>query len=77
MAKKHNSADSHKTSLAKYQGYISSKSIGAVTTQMNSHVEENINKNREVLKSVIRSVLYCARQDIGLRGHNLSVIWRN
>lgn len=32
MAKKHNSADSHKTSLAKYQGYISSKSIGAVTS---------------------------------------------
>jgi hypothetical protein len=70
MAKKHNSVDSYKTSLAKYQGYISSKSIGAVTTQMNSHVEENINKNREVLKSVICSVLYCARQDIGLRGHN-------
>jgi len=46
MAKKHNSAESHKTSLAKYQGYISSKSIGigAVTTQMNSRVEDNINK---------------------------------
>jgi len=77
MAKKHNSADSHKTSLAKYQGYISSKSIGAVTTQMNSHVEENINKNREVLKSVIRSVLYCARQDIGLRGHNNVIEYSN
>lgn len=70
MPKKHNITDSHKTSLAKYQGYISSKSIGAVTTQMKSHVKENIYKNREVLKSVIRSVLYCARQDIGLRGHN-------
>lgn len=77
MAKKHNSADSHKTSLAKYQGYISSKSIGAVTTQMNSHVEENINKNREILKSVIRSVLYCARQDIGLRGHNNVIEYSN
>jgi hypothetical protein len=61
MAKKHNSADSHKTSLAKYQGYISSKSIGTATIQINRHVEENINKNREVLKSVIRSVLYSAR----------------
>lgn len=37
---------------------------------MNNHVEDNINKNRELLKSVIRSVLYCGRQDIGLRGHN-------
>lgn len=72
MAKKHNAADSHKTSLAKYQGYLSSKSVGAVTTQINCHVEENINKNRDVLKSIIRSVLYCARQDIGLRGHNVN-----
>lgn len=55
--KKRISAESYKTSLAEYQGNISSKSIGAVITQMNSNVEEIINKNREVLKSVIRSVL--------------------
>jgi len=67
--KKHNEANSHKTSFAKYQGFVTSKSVGAVTLQINSHVEENITKNREILKSIIRSILYCARQDIGLRGH--------
>lgn len=77
MLKNYNSADLHKISLAKYQGYISSKSMGAVTTQMNSHVEENINKNREVLKSVICSVLYCTRQDISLRGHNNVIEYSN
>lgn len=69
MTKKHNEANSHKTSFAKYQGFVTSKSVGAVTLQINSHVEENITKNREILKSIIRSILYCARQDIGLRGH--------
>ena len=69
MTKKHNEANSHKTSFAKYQGFVTSKSVGAVTLQINSHVEENITKNRELLKSIIRSILYCARQDIGLRGH--------
>ncbi|XP_008179863.1 uncharacterized protein LOC103308380 [Acyrthosiphon pisum] len=69
MTKIHNEANSHKTSFAKYQGFVTSKSVGAVTLQINSHVEENITKNREILKSIIRSILYCARQDIGLRGH--------
>lgn len=70
MVKKHNSAYSHKTSLVKYQGYVSSKSIGAVMTQMNNNIEENIKKNREVLKSLIFSVLYYARQILGLHGYN-------
>jgi len=69
MTKKRNEANSHKTSFAKYQSFVTSKSVEAVTTQINSHVEKNITKNHEVLKSVIRSVLYCARQDIGLRCH--------
>lgn len=69
MTKKHNEANSHKTSFAKHQGFMTSKSVGAVTLQINSHVKENITKNREILKSIIRSILYCARQDIGLRGH--------
>jgi len=69
MTKIHNEANSHKTSFAKYQGFVTSKSVGAVTLQINSHVEENITKNREILKSIIRYILYCARQDIGLRGH--------
>lgn len=34
-----------------------------------SKLEGNITKNREVLKNIIRSVLYCARQEIGLGDH--------
>jgi len=56
-------------SLEKYHAYIKSKSDGAVSSQCNNYAKRQIIKNREVLTSIIRIVLYCARQDIGLRGH--------
>ncbi|CAH1731655.1 unnamed protein product [Aphis gossypii] len=66
---KHECSNIHKMSLEKYHAYIKSKSDGAVSSQCNNYAKKQIIKNREVLTSIIRIVLYCARQDIGFRGH--------
>lgn len=66
---KHQNSMIHKLSLEKYKAYKSSKTTGAVSCQVNSYTQQQVIKNREVLTSLIRMVLYCARQDISLRGH--------
>jgi len=45
------------------------KKTGSVSTQINKQVEEQVIKNWDILTSATRCVLYCARQDIGLREH--------
>lgn len=55
--------------MEKYKAYITSKTSGAVLCQVNNFTRQQILKNRDVLKSLLRMVLYCARQDISLHGH--------
>ena len=69
MTKKHENTTSHKNAIAKYGAWLSTKKTGSVSTQINKQVKEQVIKNRTILTSVIRCVLYCARQDIGLREH--------
>ncbi|XP_022166373.1 zinc finger MYM-type protein 1-like [Myzus persicae] len=69
MTKKHDKTTSHKNAIAKYGAWLSTKKTGSVSTQINKQVKEQVIKNRAILTSVIRCVLYCARQDIGLREH--------
>ncbi|KAL4119183.1 hypothetical protein QTP88_012028 [Uroleucon formosanum] len=66
---KHQNSAIHKLSLEKYKAYKTSKTSGAVSCQVNNFTQQQILKNRYVLKSLIRIVFYCARQDISLRGH--------
>lgn len=66
---KHDSSNIHKNSFEKYKSWISTKKTGSVVTKLNTQIKENILKNREVMMSLIRCVLFCGRQDIGLRGH--------
>jgi len=53
--------------LGKYKAYKTSKTSGTVSCQVNNFTQQQILKNRDVLKSLIRMVLYCACQDISLR----------
>jgi len=55
--------------LEKYKAYKTSKTSQAVSCQVNNFTWQQILKNRDVLKSLIRMALYCARQDVSLRGH--------
>lgn len=68
MTKKHDN-NAYKIALEKYNGWMSSKHSGSVTSQINKHVSENFKNNREALKSLVRCVLFCDMQDVGLRGH--------
>jgi len=70
MAKVHDKCDTHKLALAKYKGWCNSKIQGSVTTMIDSQIRVEPARNRTMLKSLIRCVIYCARQDIGLRGHS-------
>lgn len=69
MAAKHECSNVHKACQSKYHGWKSSKMTGAVTTKINEQLTKEVQKNRDVLKSVVRSVIFCGRQDIALRGH--------
>ncbi|XP_060845787.1 zinc finger MYM-type protein 1-like [Rhopalosiphum padi] len=64
MLEKHNSSNIHKLSLKKYKSWISAKKTGSVATKLNTQLKEDILKNREIMRSLIRCVLYCGRQDI-------------
>lgn len=66
---KHQNSAVHKLSLERYKAFKTSKTTGSVSCQLNNYTQQQVLKNREVLKSLIRMVLFCARQDTGLRGH--------
>lgn len=69
MLEKYNNLNIHKQSFEKYISWISAKKTGSVATKLNIQIKENILKNREIMISLIRCVLFCGKQDIGLRGH--------
>lgn len=69
MVTRHESSNVHKACLSKYHGWKSSKKTGVVTTKINDQLTKEIQKNRDILKSVIRSIIFCGRQNIALRGH--------
>ncbi|KAJ8891784.1 hypothetical protein PR048_004337 [Dryococelus australis] len=58
---------------AKYQGWLQTKQSGSVTAKINDQVTRTIMENREMLKSLIGGVIFCARQNIGLWGHRDSL----
>ncbi len=70
--KKHIQSDSHCEAVAKCKAAQQSEKNGSVTIQISNHVQQDIKRNREAFGTVARGVLYCARQNIGLRGHNES-----
>ncbi|XP_026806322.1 uncharacterized protein LOC113549289 [Rhopalosiphum maidis] len=69
MLEKHNSSNIHKLSVEKYKSWVSAKKTGSVATKLNTQLKEDILKNREIMRSLIRCVLYCGRQDIALQLH--------
>ncbi|KAL5236941.1 hypothetical protein ACI65C_004351 [Semiaphis heraclei] len=69
LTKKHENTSSHKNAVMKYNSWLSTKKTGSVSSQINQQVKDQIIKNRETLTSIIRCILYCSRQDIGIREH--------
>lgn len=69
MAKVHNKCDTHKLALTKYKRDLDSKTQKSISTIIDSQLKIKVEKNRLVLRSLIRFALYCVRQDIRLIGH--------
>lgn len=69
MLKKHEMSNAHKFSASKYKGWLDSQKTGTVSSKISEQLGQEIERNRQTLKSIIRSALFCARQNIALRAH--------
>ena len=58
--------------LALWSAVKDSDATGSVLSKVDSQRKQNVIRNRETVASLIRAVLFCARQSIALRGHRES-----
>lgn len=65
----HIDSTSHKDAVAQWGASTQSGSSGAVVAQLSTQAASATQRNRECVASIARGALYCARQDIALRGH--------
>nr|XP_047132966.1 zinc finger MYM-type protein 1-like isoform X2 [Hydra vulgaris] len=66
-----NTSPMHKTSIQimlDFQAVISRKTV-PINLQLNKFLSDNIFRNRQILFSISRAILFCCRQNIPLRGH--------
>ena len=49
----------------------------SVASTLDNARSQQITKNRHYLKAIIRALMYCSTQDIGLRGHREGELSRN
>lgn len=70
---KHEASRAHTTALGRYEGYRQSHKPGRGNIINQLHKDDVnssfVQRNREHIKVVIDLVLFCAKQDIPLRGH--------
>lgn len=70
MLVKHNSSCNHKQAMASWCEYVrNSKRETGIENVMSGIQKRRIEDNHHYLKTVIETILLCARQNIGLRGH--------
>jgi hypothetical protein len=69
---KHVEAGSHLEAVAQWSAAKDADATGTVLNKVNSHHKQNVVRNRQVVATLIRAVLFCARQCIALRGHRES-----
>ena len=41
----------------------------SITGQLNKAYQDTVNKNRDALSSIVRTIILCGRQNLALRGH--------
>lgn len=66
---KHEQSVSHKESSTKIAGYNEAKQSGSIINKVNTQYNQEVAENREYLKCVLETLLFCARQGIAIRGH--------
>lgn len=65
---KHEQSVPHKESSTKISGYNEAKQSGSIINKVNTQYNQ-VSENREYLKSVLETLLFCAGQGIAIRGH--------
>ncbi|GBN14122.1 hypothetical protein AVEN_212619-1 [Araneus ventricosus] len=68
--KSHESSEAHKSSTERLRAYESSLRKGSVTVQLISQGESEMEENKKYLQSICKTLLFCVRQGIALRGHD-------
>ncbi|XP_022168058.1 zinc finger MYM-type protein 1-like [Myzus persicae] len=66
---KHEQSVPHKESITKIAGYNEAKKSGSIINKVNTQYNQEVAENREYLKCVLETLLFCARQGIAIRGH--------
>ena len=67
---KHDGYKHHQEAMMNWAQFKSSVSSGtSVASTLDNARSQQITKNHHYLKAIIRAIVYCSTQDIGLRGH--------
>jgi len=67
----HGSKTYHKDNVARLNGFLETRrNVGAaVCNQLDIQRREEIQKNRTYLRPIVKSVIFCGKQNLPLRGH--------
>jgi len=65
----HSKSFGHMESLTKYAGLISAIKYGSVISKIDSNHSKVVNENREYIRCLLETLLYCAYQGIPIQGH--------
>jgi len=76
LFKDHKNNHYHKLSQIKFDSFLAirNKKIEPIDKQINEALKKEINDNRDRLRPVIKTILFCGNQGISLRGHKDSGI---
>lgn len=68
----HQKINAHKEAQAKVLGYKQSllSNSGSIIGLIDKHHSTVVTENREYLKCILKTLLYCSKQGIAIRGHN-------
>lgn len=69
---KHQKSMAHKDSTCILSSYKSSKEHGTVISELNLGHSITVAENREYIKCLLKTLLFCAKQGIAFRGHDES-----
>ena len=71
---KHNTSKHHQDALMNWSQYKATVTSGtSVVSRLDNARKEQIKKNRHYLKAMIHASMFCATQEVALRGHRESI----
>ena len=73
--KEHNTQQSHLMAMedsASFTGIMEGRQL-SVQQQLQTHGSRQIQKNHEILQSILKVIIFCGKQNISLRGHRESM----